>query len=777
MYYEDDIKVRVDWKNLLIKLVLIILAVLLIIWFFPMPKLDTFYNKIYNENLESMKKVSENYFVGNKLPEATGSTVTLKLQDMLDKKLITSFTDKNNNECSTTNSFAQVTKTEDNNYVLKVQLSCDEQTDYILENLTGNTSAKQSTATSTSSEASNSSEGSTKKTSTTEIEDDGIEIDGSILDGSDPKYDKDASTTEYQYKREIIKKTSTYVCPDGYVKEGNSCYRYEDSDVIPATALYFDDEVHTIDAKKNEGKSYTVKAEVIKTVDKQEKVCPEGYTLNGNICYKYVNATVVPGTTTYSCPQGWTLNGTSCTITTTPITNQGKTTYSCPSGYVLNGTKCTLTIDASASTAKSTEYTCPNGGKLNGKKCEYKATKKTTSGSSKCSCPSGYSDNGSNCVKKTSAQWHNGETSYGSCPSGFSPSGNQCVKKTTYSASASSSWSNPSVTNSKTQLSTYENSSSKRILVNTSCNISGCTYTYHTYTKNTTYSCPNGGTLSGTSCVKTETRSRTTSTSSGYYTCNGSKTNSSTCYSYANKSCTSTSGKTTYSCPNGGKLKDKTCTYDATKKTKTGETTYSCPSGYTKSGTKCSKTIDATSSTSATSYSCPAGYTLSGNTCIKTQEAEAYTSRTEYSCPEGYVKEGTTCYQYKEPTDKVTYKYSCPEGYVKSGEGESTVCSKTMQTDETYYCENAEETLQGDKCVKTIKGALRGYSCPEGYIKNGQECVKRSKECIAPQEIVSTSTSYEYKWSSETSLDGWTQTGKTRTSGTTSNNNTNLYEK
>ena len=729
MYYEDDIKVRVDWKNLLIKLVLIILAVLLIIWFFPMPKLDTFYNKIYNENLESMKKVSENYFVGNKLPEATGSTVTLKLQDMLDKKLITSFTDKNNNECSTTNSFAQVTKTEDNNYVLKVQLSCDEQTDYILENLSGTTQAsRQSSSTASSSESSSTSTSETKKTSNVDGEDDGIEIDKDILDGSDPKYDKDTGAIEYQYKREIIKKTSTYVCPDGYAKEGNACYKYETNDVIDATPIYFDDVVITTDAKKNEGTSYTVKAEAIKTEEKREKVCPEGYTLNGNICYKYVNATVVPGTTSYSCPSGWTLSNTTCIQTTDVITN------------VTPGT---------------TYYTCPNGGTLQSNHtCVYNASSSSTSGSTTCKCPSGYKDNGSNCVKTTNtpAQWHNGTTTQGNCPSGFTPSGNSCVRKTTYAATANVTWSNPTVTTSKTQLSTYSNSTSKRVLANQSCNIRGCTYTYYTYTAKTNYTCPRGGTLSGSTCTITETRSRPTTTTQGYYTCNGNRTNSSTCSttSYANKTCTSTSGKTTYSCPNGGTLQsNNTCVYNASKQ-----------------GTG-----------SSSSVSCPAGYTMSGNQCIRQREADAYTSQTQYTCPEGYVKEGTTCYQYKEPTDKVTYRYDCPEGYTKFGKDENTTCTKTVESTTTYYCENADETLQGDKCVKTSKGSLRGYTCPEGYITEGQKCIKRSKDCISPEEIINTTTSYEYKWSRETSLDGWTQTGKTRTVEATSKNNTNLYEK
>ena len=723
MYYDDNVKININWKALILKVVLIALAILLVIWFFPMPKLDTFYNRIYNDNLNAMKEVSEKYFTGDKLPANTGSSTTIKLQDMLDKKLITSFTDKNNNACSATNSYAQVTKTDNNNYVLKVQLSCDEKTDYVLENL--NTSNSNNSS-STSDNKAKENENSDKNTTSVDGDDDGIEIDKDILNGSDPKYDKDSGAIEYQFKREIKKTATTYTCPEGYIKNNNVCYKEATGETIDATPLYFEDFRQESEAKENTTGSYTKKTEVIKTEVKSEKVCPEGYTLNGDICYKYVNATVVPGTTTYSCPEGWTLSGTTCTQSVNVITN---------------------------TTPGTAYYTCPNGGTLNGTVCQYSARSNTTSGSTTCKCPSGYSDNGSNCKKTTttSAQWHAGSTSYGNCPSGFSPSGNSCVKKTTYGAKANVSWSNPIVTNSKTQLSTYSNSTSKRVLANKSCTLKGCTYTYYTYTAKTTYSCPNGGNLSGTTCTKTETRNRPTNTTSGYYTCNGNRTNSSTCSStsYANKTCKTKSGKTTYSCPNGGTLSGTTCTYNATKQ-----------------GTG-----------SSSSISCPAGYTMSGNKCIKTMSATAHTTSTEYTCPQGYVREGTTCYQYSQSSTKKTYSYTCPEGFDKKGEGEATTCTKFVEATTSYYCEDESEELVGNKCIKTIKGGLKGYDCPSGYILDKDKCYKKTTETINATEITNTTVSYEYKWSSESHLDGWTPTGKTRTVNSPSTNNTNLYEK
>ena len=716
MYYEDNVKIKIDWKGLILKLIAVILLILVFIWLFPIPKLDTFYNRVYNENLNNMKDVAEKYFVNDNLPNKTGSSNTIKLQDMLDKKLITEFTDKDNKECSTTNSFAQVTKTENNNYVLKVQLSCDDKTDYVLETLntanagTGSSNTSSNNRESKDNGSSTSNNQSKDKSDDDKDEDDGIEIDASIINSGDSKYDK-GGNVEYEYKRAITKTSTTYTCPEGYVKDNNVCYKYETGETIPATPLYFDDVVQTTDAKENKSGGYTKYAEAEKIEVSSEDVCPEGYTKNGNICYKYVNATVIPGTTTYECPNGYTLSGTSCIATTQRIENKTGS-YTCPSGYTISADKlrCTSTVNA---------------------------TRTSTSGSTTCNCPSGYRDNGGNCVRTYTGSYHAGSTNYGNCPSGWSPSGSQCTR----AANATRSWSNPSCSTSSTKLSEYENSSSKRVKTGQNCTARGCTYTYCTYTAITNYSCPQGN-RNGSTCYT----SRPSSTSSSYYTCNDGRTqSSSTCYEYANKNCSTTPGTTKYSCPSGYNLN---------------------------SNNTCTRTVNSTYN-SSTTYSCPTGYTMSGTQCIKTTPATPHTSETQYTCPTGYVREGTTCYQYTTPTTKKTYKYECPTGYKKEGEGENTKCSIYVEDKTTYYCESAEEQLVDGKCIKTIKGGLKGYSCPDGYILDKDKCIKHSLECAEPIAITNTSTTYEYKWSSEPSLDGWTPTGKTRGTATEEN----LYDK
>ena len=135
--YEDSnsYRLKINWGSLIIKAILIILFVMLILWLFPVPKLDTFYNRVFSENLKTMKDAAKNYYVGDNIPVSTGDSKTLTLEDMVNKNLIVEFVDKDNNKCSGTNSYATITKTDANKYVLKVQLSCGTETDYILENI------------------------------------------------------------------------------------------------------------------------------------------------------------------------------------------------------------------------------------------------------------------------------------------------------------------------------------------------------------------------------------------------------------------------------------------------------------------------------------------------------------------------------------------------------------------------------------------------------------------------------------------------------------------
>lgn len=649
--YEDSnsYRLKINWGSLIIKAILIILFVMLILWLFPVPKLDTFYNRVFSDNLKTMEEAAKNYYVGDNLPVSTGDSKTLTLEDMVNKNLIVEFVDKDNNKCSGTNSFATITKTDANKYVLKVQLSCGTETDYILENINIQKSCNYaSCGTGTVDNSENVNAG-----NNIIINNDEDDEENKILENG--SYDKDGNLVgivEYEFKKPIYNTSTNYSCPDGFVLEGDRCYKYETGETIKATELYFEDSIKIEDAKKNETGEYNVYVDVVKQEAGVIESCPDGYTRNGDVCYKYVEATVNPGSTKYSCP----------------------------AGYDLNGKKCVKVINATKETNNNVSYYCANGGNLDGTVCRYNAT------------------------------YHNGQQTCTttpitySCDNGGSLSGTTCTVSSSYTATKNSYWSNPSVTTSKSALSEYNNGTQKRVLANKSCNLSGCTYTYYTYNLITNYSCPNGGSQSNGVCYTSTSYQATQhggetncSTFNGYYTCdNGGNLEGSVCRYDASKK-TNTTEK--YTCPAGYELtSDNKCSsvIDATEDTT--ETTYSCPEGYTKEGTTCYRTEKLNKETKY-EYVCPEGYLTEGDgdkkKCYKKQA-----SKIEYYCEEeDAVLDGNKCIK-KVPG--VLKGYTCPTGYVLDGDNcikKTTTCIKATldkNTTVTYtYKWSKEKELDG----------------------------------------------------------------------------------
>ncbi len=175
------------------------------------------------------------------------------------------------------------------------------------------------------------------------------------------------------------------------------------------------------------------------------------------------------------------------------------------------------------------------------------------------------------------------------------------------------------------------------------------------------YSCPDGYTLSGSTCSGTSTSSVPATPA---YTCpNGMSLSNGNCVGSGSYAATPN-----YSCPNGWTLSSGTC-YGTT--TVAATVTYSCPNGMTLSSTTCSGT---TSAPAAVSYSCPNGMTLSGSTCNGTSTSAATPN---YSCPGGGTLSGSSCNTTTStPANPV---YGCPGGMTLSG----STCNGTTTTSPT----------------------------------------------------------------------------------------------
>ena len=76
--------------------------------------------------------------------------------------------------------------------------------------------------------------------------------------------------------------------------------------------------------------------------------------------------------------------------------------------------------------------------------------------------------------------------------------------------------------------------------------------------------------------------------------------------------------------------------------------------------------------------------------------------------------------------------------------------------------EKEKKKLEGKECTRTVEGTTT-YSCPSGYKLEKTTCNKYNEEKKKATEKKVTTSKYEYKWSSKSSLSGWTFTGKTKT--------------
>ena len=140
MYEYEDNK-RETLKSVFIKIVLVVLLIFVLMMLFPTKGFVTNYvdEKVkensgsdnFNNNLLAMATAGSGYFTSSRLPKETGEKVKMTLGEMYDSKLLVRFSNVNNRTCNTKNSYLEVTK-EENEYTMKVNLSCSDKTDYIM---------------------------------------------------------------------------------------------------------------------------------------------------------------------------------------------------------------------------------------------------------------------------------------------------------------------------------------------------------------------------------------------------------------------------------------------------------------------------------------------------------------------------------------------------------------------------------------------------------------------------------------------------------------------
>lgn len=141
MYEEEGNERRQTLKGIFVKIVLVVLLIFVLMMLFPTRGFVTNYvdEKVsetggvdnFNNNLLAMATAGSGYFTASRFPEETGDTVKMTLGEMYDNKLLVEFSDSNNRVCDNNKSYIEVTKDEDE-YTMKVNLSCTDKEDYIM---------------------------------------------------------------------------------------------------------------------------------------------------------------------------------------------------------------------------------------------------------------------------------------------------------------------------------------------------------------------------------------------------------------------------------------------------------------------------------------------------------------------------------------------------------------------------------------------------------------------------------------------------------------------
>ena len=130
---------RVSWLKVFVITLVIFIIIGIIFFIYPKNKNKSLVAKTtYITNINLMKDAGFEYFKGSNLPEKIGSSSQISLEEMIDSKLVMEFVDEKGNSCNLKDSYIKTTKTLDNEYAMKVYLSCADKEDYIVTSIASN---------------------------------------------------------------------------------------------------------------------------------------------------------------------------------------------------------------------------------------------------------------------------------------------------------------------------------------------------------------------------------------------------------------------------------------------------------------------------------------------------------------------------------------------------------------------------------------------------------------------------------------------------------------
>ena len=137
--YYDNYNSGFNKRNLIIKIIIIIVCIGLLIWLFALLKNNNrnivYDENLHNSNVEKVRLAAEKYFfIDNNLP--VNNTKTINLKTLIDKGLVEEIVDANKKVCNDNKSTISLSK--NSSYVLTINLSCstDEKEEIFFYDLT-----------------------------------------------------------------------------------------------------------------------------------------------------------------------------------------------------------------------------------------------------------------------------------------------------------------------------------------------------------------------------------------------------------------------------------------------------------------------------------------------------------------------------------------------------------------------------------------------------------------------------------------------------------------
>ncbi len=136
MYEENENKI--DWGNIIKKVAIVIVAILVLLGFITMVTKCAKKTKIekpieekidLTDQLNELEAATLKYLTKENLPVELNSSKTVRLKVLVNKDILTGITDKENNKCDINDSYSEITRLE-NNYAVKMSLSCGKNKDY-----------------------------------------------------------------------------------------------------------------------------------------------------------------------------------------------------------------------------------------------------------------------------------------------------------------------------------------------------------------------------------------------------------------------------------------------------------------------------------------------------------------------------------------------------------------------------------------------------------------------------------------------------------------------